>query len=80
MPQKMLRNFFFAKLQGYPRDMIFHQDGDPPHFAFISRLYLDRKLKSRRIDRSGLATWLPRSSDLVRCDFFLQHYIQDRIF
>ena len=78
--KKMLRYFFFPKLRDYPQDVIFQQDGAPPHFAIPVRQYLNQKLGNRWIGRGGPVAWPPRSPDLTPCDFFLWGYIKDRVF
>ena len=35
--KKMLRYFLFPRLRDYPQDLIFQQDGAPPHYAHIVR-------------------------------------------
>lgn len=35
-----------SQTSGLPQDVIFQQDSDPPHFAFIVRYYLDKKPKA----------------------------------
>ena len=78
--KRMLRYFFFPKVRDYPDDIMFQQDGAPPHFANSVRQYLDTKLPNRWIGRGGPIPWPARSPDLTPCDYFLWGYVKDRVF
>ena len=66
----MLPYFLFPKLRDYPEDMLFQQDGAPPHYAVVTREYLDMKLPNRWIGRGGHIAWPARSPDLTRVTSF----------
>lgn len=78
--KRMLRYYVFPRLRNYPEDMIFQQDGAPPHYAVIVRQYLDQKLPNRWIGRAGPIPWPPRSPDLTPCDYFLWGYLKDFVY
>lgn len=78
--KRMLRYFLFPKLRDYPEDMIFQQDGAPPHFAIEVRQYLDRKLPEHWMGRGGSISWPAYSPDLTPCDYFLWGYIKDIVY
>ena len=75
----MLCYFLFPRLRGYPEEIIFEQDGAPPHYSFEVREYLDRKLPNRWMERGGIIEWPSRSPDLTPCDYFLWGYIKDKV-
>jgi len=51
--------------------LVFQQDGTPPHYAQYVCEYLDQTFPDRWIERRGAIEWLPRSPDLSSLDFFL---------
>ncbi len=77
--KRMLRYFLFPKLQNYPENMIFQQDGAPPHYSLEVREYLDRKLPNQWIGRGGPISWPSRSPDLTPSDYLLWSYIKDKV-
>lgn len=55
----------------YPdEELIFQQDGAPPHYAANVRTFLDETFPNRWIGRRGPIEWPPRSPDLTPMDFF----------
>lgn len=59
------------------RRLVWYQhDGAPPHFARVSRNWLDAEFGPRWIGRGGPVAWPPRSSDLTPLDFFFWGYVQ----
>ena len=64
----------------YPEDVLFQQDCAPPHYAVVTREYLDMKLPNRWIGRGGPIAWPARSPDLTLCDFFLWGYLKYQVF
>ena len=51
-------------------DVIFQQDGAPPHFATHVRNFLNATFQERWIGRRGSIEWPPRSPDLTPMNFF----------
>ena len=56
-------------------DLIFMQDGAPPHFAIVVREWLNAQFPGKWMGRRGSHEWPARSPDLTPCDFFL-HLLQ----
>ncbi|PSN49460.1 hypothetical protein C0J52_06588 [Blattella germanica] len=61
-------------------DIIFMQDGTPPHFANVVRNWLDEKFPGHWLGRRGPHEWLARSPDLSPCDFFLWGWAKDEVY
>ena len=62
---------------------IFQQDGAPPHYANITRDYLNETFPQRWVGRGGgqgWRAWPPRSPDLTPLDFFLWGYVKDKVY
>ena len=78
---QMLENNIIPQLQEHPAfpEMIWQQDGAPPHYGKIVRDYLDDSFE-RWIGRRGTVEWPPRSPDLTPCDFSLWRIIKDRVY
>lgn len=62
------------------REIIFQQDGAPPHFDRMAREFLDTNFPGRWIGRRGSTEWPPRSPDLTPLDFFLWGYLKSKIY
>ncbi|PNF42612.1 hypothetical protein B7P43_G01283 [Cryptotermes secundus] len=70
------QNWLFTSLQADSPDLIFQQDGAPPHWHLMVRAFLNEKVPQRWIGRKGakdvaLCAWPARSPDLTVCAFFL---------
>ena len=79
----MLQNWLFPRLNN--DNLIFQQDGAPPHWSRQVRQFLNETLPNRWIGRQGaddlaLFSWPPRSPDLTPCDFFLWGLIKDTVY
>lgn len=61
-------------------DLIFQQDGAPPHYSQNVRNYLNNTFPRRWIGRRGAIEWPPRSSDLSPLDFFLWGHIKSKVY
>ena len=82
---QMLQTQFYPDLQRFipPGDLqniIFQQDGAPPHYSTIVRQWLDEKFHNHWIGRRGPVNWPARSPDLTPLDFFLWGYLKSKIF
>lgn len=84
---EMLQTWLFPKFeeQGNFDNLIFQQDGAPPHWSLQVREFLNDFFPHRWIGRSSaddlvLHPWPPRSPDMTPCDFFLWGYIKDTVF
>lgn len=62
------------------RDMMFQQDGAPPHFSNRARRVLNEKFPNSWIGRGGPRNWPPRSPDLSPLDYFLWGLIKEFVY
>jgi hypothetical protein len=82
----MLQLWLMPQLQEDNEDVIFQQDGGPPHLHVDVLAHLNANLPGRWIGRAPdnysllLLPWPPRSPDLTPCDFFLWGYIKDHVY
>jgi hypothetical protein len=78
----MLKNYFYPIIQRkrLNSQIIFQQDGAPPHFSKEVRAWLDEKFGGRWIGRGGPISWAPRSPDLTPLDFFLWGYVKTNVY
>ena len=67
----MLKKFYLPALRRHNEvdDIIFQQDGAPPHYALVVRSWLEEKFGDRVISRGFDNFWPPYSPDLNPCDF-----------
>ena len=79
MYKRMRRYFLFPKLQNYPENMIFQQNGASLHYSLEVREYLNRKILKQSMARGGPISWHARSPDLTPCNYFLWDYIKDQV-
>ena len=67
--------------RGCVNQIIFMQDGAPPHIAHPVKQLLRRHFGNARIIRSHFpTTWPSRSPDFNPCDFWLWGYLKDVVF
>ena len=76
---EMLENFVYPQL-AHVQNVIFQQDGAPPHWALSVRRSLDENFPNRWIGRGGSIPWPARSPDVTPLDFFFWGYVKDRVF
>jgi hypothetical protein len=81
----MITEWLTPQLREDLPDVVFQQDGAPPHFHLDVRRYLNETLPGRWIDRAGnddlpMLLWSPRSPDLTPCDFFVWGFIKDTVY
>lgn len=76
----MLENFAYPQLEDLQPNVIFQQDGAPPHWKLFVRESLDHTFPFRWIGRDGPIRWPPRSPDLTPCDFFVWGFIKDQVY
>lgn len=67
--------FFTAR-----REMLYQQDGAPPHYHRNAREILDTSLSNRWIGRRGPIEWPARSPDLSACDYWLWSYLRSKVY
>ena len=79
----LLRNDVEEALEGLPlqlfNNIIWHQDGAPPHNVLEVRAYLNNKY-DLWIGRHGLINWPANSPDLSPLDFFLWGYLKNKVY
>ena len=61
-------------------DLIFMQDGAPPHFAIVVREWLNAQFPGKWIGCRGSHEWTARSPDLTPCDFFLWGWLKEQVY
>ncbi len=75
----LLREQFWPAVEasGMDDELLFMQDGAPPHWGLLVRAWLNEMLPDRWMGRgSPNMPWPPRSPDLMPCDFFLWGFHQ----
>ncbi|KAK2725286.1 hypothetical protein QYM36_001664 [Artemia franciscana] len=77
---ELLQTFLFEYLDNIPiirrRNLLFQQDGAPPHFAICVRDYLNQSFPERWIGRRSPVEWPPRSPNLTPLDYFLWGHLK----
>ena len=77
----MLETIAYQELQQLQiQDIIWQQDGAPPHFGLQVRASLDQQFPGRWIGRAGPIPWPARSPDVTPLDFFFWGYVKDCVF
>lgn len=66
----LLERFVFPQLQEFQPNILFQQDGAPPHWSLEVRQRLNNKFPDRWIGRDGPTEWPPQSPDITPLDFF----------
>ena len=79
---EMLKSYFFPILQKkrLTKQIIFQQDGAPPHYSLEVRNWLNEKFPGKWTGRRGPIEWAPRSPDLTPLDFFLWGYLKQKVY
>lgn len=81
---EFLREQLPLLLEGVPEDirnnLIFQQDGAPPHYTLPVRQYLDEVFPGRWIGRNGHYQWPARSPDLTPLDFYLWGHWKELVY
>lgn len=68
------------RVQEFFNEMIWQQDGAPPHFQVDVRNFLDQTFPKRWMGRRGAVDWPPRSPDLTPMDFSVWGIIKDLVY
>ena len=66
----VLTEYASPQLEQYQPQVIFQQDGAPPHWGLEVCQFLNETFPDRWIGRDGPITWPPRSPDITSLDFF----------
>ncbi len=79
---EMLETFFFPQIAYLPErdELIFMQDGAPPHFSKAVRDWLDGTFPEHWIGRRGPIEWPPRSPDLTPLDFSVWGFVKEKVY
>jgi len=82
--KEMLENFVLPAMRSRPdcdvANMIFQQDGAPPHIYRPVKNLLAATFENRIISRHFPVSWPPRSPDLNPLDFWLWGYLKSKVF
>lgn len=85
--ERMLRDNAIPALRQWPNfdQLVFQQDGAPPHIGGDVLTLLDQTFPNRWMGRGtrqhpASVAWPPRSPDLTACDYWLWGYMKGRIF
>ena len=78
----MLENFVWPTITEWEEanELIFMQDGAPPHYALTVRTWLDDHFPGRWMGRRGPTDWPARSPDFTPCDFFLWGWAKEEVY
>ena len=80
---KMMRTWFIPQLKRKSifKDVVFQQDGAPPHCSKEAIEWLTSQFTSDRlISRNSSFKWPPYSPDLNPCDYFLWGYLKSKVY
>ncbi|GBM18465.1 hypothetical protein AVEN_66824-1 [Araneus ventricosus] len=75
----MLEIFAFPQIEDLQPNIIFQQDGSPPHWSLEVRKVLDENFPSRWIGSGGPIPWPPRFPDITSLDF-LWGYVKNIVY
>ncbi|GBM22843.1 hypothetical protein AVEN_202122-1 [Araneus ventricosus] len=76
----MLETLAFPQIEDLQSNIIFQQDGKPPHWSLEMRKVLDEKFPRHWIGRAGPIPWPLKSPDITPMDFFLWRYIKNIVY
>ena len=75
-----LTEYLSPQLEQYQPQVIFQQDGAPPHWGLEVCQFLNETFPDRWIGRDGPIPWPPRSPDITPLNFFLWGYVKDIVY
>ena len=76
----ILTEHMSPQLGQYKPQIIFQQDGAPPHWGLEVCQFLNETFPDRWIGRDSPIPWLPCFPDITLLDFFLWSYVKDIIY
>ena len=76
----ILTGYVSPQLEQYKLQVIFQQDGAPPHWGFEICQFLNETFPDRWIGRDDPIPWPPRSPDITPLNFFLWSYVKDIVY
>jgi hypothetical protein len=62
------------------RNLVFMQDGAPPHFTNDVKNFLNEEFPRGWIGRGGPIPWPPRSPDITPMDYFIWGYWKELVY
>ena len=68
------------QLEQYQPQVIFQQDGAPPHWGLEVCQFLNETFPDRWVGRDGPIPWSPHPPDITQLDFFLWGYVKDFVY
>ena len=79
---QMLQQDVWPEVSTWPNadELVFMQDGAPPHYKRDVRNWLNANFQDRWIGRAGPQEWPARSPDLTPCDFFLWGFLKEQVY
>jgi hypothetical protein len=77
---KVLEQFVLTQVAVLQPNIIYQQDGAPPHWSLHVRETLTRTFPDRWIGRKRPISWPPRSPDITSLDFIFWGYVKDRVY
>ena len=69
--------YMSPQLEQYQQQVIFQQDGAPPHWGLEVGQFLNETFPDRWIGHDGLIPWPLCSPNITLLDFFLWGYVKD---
>ena len=79
----MLQEEFWpvVEAEGRANEILFMQDGAPPHCDTMVREWLSEQMPQRWMGRaSPNLPWPPRSPDLTPCVFFMWGFVKSKVY
>ena len=76
----VLTEYVSLEFEQYQPQVIFQQDGAPPHWGLEVRELLNETFPNRWIGRDGPTSWPPRSPAITPLAFFLWGYVKDIVY
>ena len=76
----LLAEYMSPRLEQYQPQVIFKQEGAPPHWGLEVCQFLNETFSDRWIGRDGPIPWLLRFPDITRLNFFLWGYVKDIVY
>ena len=76
----VLTEYVSPQLEQYQPQVIFQQDGAPPHWGLKVCQFLNETFPDRWTGCDGPIPWPPCSPDITPLDFFLWGYIKDIVY
>ncbi|GBN23124.1 hypothetical protein AVEN_11662-1 [Araneus ventricosus] len=76
----MLEIFTFSQIEDLQPNIVFQQDGAPPHWSLKLRKFLDEKFPRLWIGGGYPTPWPYRSPHITTLDFILRGYVENIVY